>query len=182
VDEDRILLVATKYAQMGSAFAALVEATRDMAAVRVVVKCHPAETPAPYVRDAAGASHVVVADASRDLAALLAVSAAVVTVNSTVAIDAMVVGVPSVVVALPNNLSPFVEAGVMTGAGRDVAGIRAALSAVLDGDAALATRDRIRTFTARYHISADGQAAVRAAQAITALRPTVGRETGPDLA
>lgn len=122
----------------------------------MVVECHPAETPAPNQRDAAGAPHVVVADASRDLAALLAVSSAVVTVNSTVAIDAMVVGVPSVVVALPNNLSPFVEAGVMTGAGDDAASIRSALAAVLDGDAAVAARDRIRAFTARYHISADG--------------------------
>ena len=35
--------------------------------------------------------------------------------NSTVAIDAMVLGVPALVVGLPNNLSPFVEAGAMAG-------------------------------------------------------------------
>ena len=49
------------------------------------------------------------------LAPLLAASRAVVTVNSTVALDAAVLGVPALVVGLPNNLSPFVEAGVMAG-------------------------------------------------------------------
>ena len=45
--------------------------------------------------------------------------------NSTVAIDALVLGVPALVVGLPNNLSPFVEAGAMLGADgarRDPAG------------------------------------------------------------
>ncbi len=163
---DRIVLVAAKYAQMGATFAALVEATRDMSAVRVVVKCHPAETQAPYERDAAGASHVAVAGASHDLAALLAVSSVVVTVNSTVAIDALVIGVPALVVALPNNLSPFVEAGVMVGAGRDPAEIRRALVDVLDGDAAVAARERIRAFADRYAFRADGHAAPRAARVI----------------
>ena len=37
------------------------------------------------------------------------------TVNSTVALDAAVLGVPSLVIGLPNNLSPFVEAGIMAG-------------------------------------------------------------------
>ena len=45
-------------------------------------------------------------------------SRAVVTVNSTVALDAAVLGVPALVIGLPNNLSPFVEAGIMAGAGR----------------------------------------------------------------
>ena len=40
----------------------------------------------------------------------------VVTVNSTVALDAAVLGVPALVIGLPNNLSPFVEAGAMAGA------------------------------------------------------------------
>ena len=36
--------------------------------------------------------------------------------NSTVAIDGLVLGVPALVIGLPNNLSPFVDAGVMLGA------------------------------------------------------------------
>ena len=35
----------------------------------------------------------------------------VVTVNSTVAIDSLALGIPALTVGLPNNLSPFVEAG-----------------------------------------------------------------------
>ena len=45
-----------------------------------------------------------------------AVASALVTANSTAAIEAMPLGVPALVVGLPNNLSPFVEAGVMAGA------------------------------------------------------------------
>jgi hypothetical protein len=59
----------------------------------------------------------------------------------------------------------------MTGAGRDAADIRRALADVLDGDAATAARDRIRTFTTRYHIGADGQSAARAARVIAQRTP-----------
>lgn len=171
---DRIVLVASKYVQMGAAFRALVAAAALLSDVRVVVKCHPAETPAPYERDAAGAAHVMVAGPSTDLATLLAVSSAVVTVNSTVAIDGMVLGVPAVVVALPNNLTPLVDAGVMVGAGDDVESIRAALGSVLDGDAAAATHARLRDFAARYRLGADGHAAERAARAIAQGRAATG--------
>ena len=39
-----------------------------------------------------------------------------ITVNSTVAIDALALGLPALVIGLPNNLTPFVEAGTMIGA------------------------------------------------------------------
>jgi hypothetical protein len=39
-------------------------------------------------------------------------------VNSTVALDAMALGVPALTIGLPNNLSPFVAAGVIAGAAR----------------------------------------------------------------
>ena len=50
------------------------------------------------------------------LAPLLAASRGVVTVNSTVALDAGVAGIPALVIGLPNNLSPFVDAGALAGA------------------------------------------------------------------
>ena len=53
---------------------------------------------------------------SAPLAPLLAACRAVVTVNSTVALDAAVLGIPALVIGLPNNLSPFVEAGALAGA------------------------------------------------------------------
>ncbi len=68
--------------------------------------------------------------ASAPLAPLLRASRAVVTVNSTVALDAAVLGVPALVIGLPNNLSPFVDAGIMAGAASDAA-IRPALERIL---------------------------------------------------
>jgi hypothetical protein len=50
------------------------------------------------------------------LAPLLAACRAVVTVNSTVVLDASAAGIPGLVVGLPNNLTPFVEAGALAGA------------------------------------------------------------------
>ncbi len=55
--------------------------------------------------------------ASAALAPLLKASRAIVTVNSTVALDAAVLDVPALVIGLPNNLTPFVDAGVMAGVG-----------------------------------------------------------------
>ena len=46
-----------------------------------------------------------------DLGALTTFADAIVTVNSTAAIEAMLLDVPALVVALPNNLTPFVDAG-----------------------------------------------------------------------
>jgi glycosyltransferase involved in cell wall biosynthesis len=44
-----------------------------------------------------------------------------VTVNSTVALDALAIGVPALVIGLPNNLSPFVSGGAMLGADDEAA-------------------------------------------------------------
>ena len=50
-----------------------------------------------------------------DLPTLLAACDLVVTVNSTVAIDAMALGIPALSVGMPNNLTPFVVAGGIAG-------------------------------------------------------------------
>lgn len=175
--DQHVVLVASKYAQIARAFPALVRAAAAMPDVRMVVKTHPAETPEPYQRDAAGAAQVTVAPASADLAALVAVSRLVVTVNSTVAIDAMVLDVPSLVVDLPNNLSPFVAAGVMTGAGT-VADLAPILrQALTDEEARAAWTVRRDAFLERYAISSDGRSARRAAEAILKMR-RAGLEPG----
>ena len=165
----QLVLVASKHSQIARAFPVLVHATGSMPDVRLVVKTHPAETAEPYVRDAAGANHVTVAPASADLASLVAVSRLVVTVNSTVAIDAMVLGVPGLVVDLPNNLSPFVEAGVMSGAGPrdDLAPLlRRALA---DESSRREWNLRRAAFLERYAISSDGGSARRAADEVRRL-------------
>lgn len=163
---DAIVVVASKFTQIGRVFADLVEAARGLDNVRLVVKCHPAEAPAPYERAAAGAAHVTIAPPQTDLGSLIAAARLLVTVNSTAAIEAMVLGVPSLVVALPNNLSPFVDAGVMAGA--DARGqIREGLRTLLyDEERRRSLARRCTAFLATNRIQSDGRAAERAAEAI----------------
>lgn len=175
-----VVVVATKYSQMRPAFHALVEAVARMPDVQLVVKCHPAETPGPYQRAAGSVPNIVVAPADADLAALVAIARLVVTVNSTAAIEAMPLEVPALIVALPNNLSPFVEAGAVEGA-RTLEEIGPALTALLYDEERRSRLARGRqAFMEQYAIGSDGRAASRAAEAILsagreARRPSQGR-------
>ena len=91
------------------------------------------------------------------------------TVNSTVALDAAVLGVPVLVIGLPNNLSPFVEAGVMAGAA-SVAEIAPAIRRILyDQEFRLQTERARSEYLPRVGIASDGQAAARSADAVLAL-------------
>jgi hypothetical protein len=168
-DETPIVVVAAKYTQIAPVFRALVDLVRTLPDVLLIVKPHPAEGPAPYQREAAGVANVRMAAPGTDLAALTAVASALVTVNSTAAIEAMPLEVPALVVALPNNLSPFVEAGVMAGAsGPDEIG--PALRGLLyDPEMRGRLAAARHAFSARYGIMADGGAAARAADLIVGL-------------
>jgi Capsule polysaccharide biosynthesis protein len=176
-DTRALVLLAAKEREARPFLPALIEAVREMPDVQLVIKPHPAETPAVYATAIAGALNVRVAGSGASLAELLAAAGAIVTVNSTVAIDALAFGVPSVVLGLPNNLTPFVEAGLMEGAG-PAAEIRAALAKVLY-DKEL--RSKIET-AAEPQARGRGQAASRSAEAILALvRPTrTGQLYGDD--
>ena len=167
-----IALVAAKHAQLGSAYPALVEAARAMPEMRLVVKPHPAEGAGPYRAAAGGVANVVIAPPDIGLGPLTAVASVLVTANSTAALEAMPLGVPALVVALPNNLSPFVEAGAMAGAATP-AEIEPALRALLyDRKMRLALEAAQGAFMRRYRIEADGGAARRAADATLALART----------
>jgi hypothetical protein len=176
-DGDRAALVVSKRAQLGRWLPLLAAAIGDLDAstgrrgrTRLVVKPHPAETPAVY-EDAAGAgsSAVQLAPAALDLAMLLAACNLVVTVNSTVAIDAMALGVPALSVGMPNNLTPFVAAGGMAGVSH-ASELQPALARLLWDDAARA--DQVARGLACAEsggMRADGEAARRAADALVAL-------------
>jgi UDP-N-acetylglucosamine 2-epimerase len=147
-----------------------------MPEVHMAIKCHPAESAAPYERDTADLANVTIVPAGADLASLVAAARLVVTVNSTVAVDAMVLGIPALVVGLPSNLSPFVEAGAMAGADT-AAQIGTELTALLyDGDRRARLALASSAFMTRHAIGSDGHAARRAAEAILALA------TGPQRA
>jgi hypothetical protein len=160
-----IVLFAAKEREARRALPALITAVRGMAGVHLVIKPHPAETADVYDGAVAGVRNVHVAPAGAGLPALLAAARAVITVNSTVAIDALTFGLPAVVIGLPNNLTPFVDAGLMLGGGT-VEEIRAALSKVLYNQE---FRSTIEHGAAAGPSRGDGQAAARSAEAILAL-------------
>lgn len=100
---------------------AVLEAVQTLPGTHLAIKTHPAETPDAYQAAVAGRPRATVLPASAPLAPLLAACRAVVTVNSTVALDAMALGVPALSIGLPNNLSPFIDAGAIAGAGGSAA-------------------------------------------------------------
>jgi hypothetical protein len=161
------VLLVTKYRQAADVLPALVDATRELGVV-LAIKTHPAETADVYA-EIGGAAHVNVIPSSDPLAPLLRATRAVVTVNSTVAIDAAVLDVPALVIGLPNNLSPFVDAGIMAGATGTTA-IAAELRKILYDQGFRHELARARgEFLKRFGISPDGSAAGRAATRVLQL-------------
>ena len=167
-----LVLVTTKFSEARGVLGALVEA------VGVAAGRAPGDQDASCrdsgnvcARSPPAGRDVRVLDAATPLAPLLRASAALVTVNSTVALDAAVLDVPALVIGLPNNLSPFVDAGVMAGAGgADAAAIARALRQILYDEEFRQSLSRARgAFLTRYRIDASGQAAERAADVIRRL-------------
>jgi hypothetical protein len=137
--------------------------------IQLAIKTHPAETPDVYAAAVNGRSNVAVLPPEAPLAPLLMACRAVITVNSTVALDAAVLGVPALAVGLPNNLSPFVEAGALAGAAT-AGDIPGALRRILYDDQFRQQLERgRRQFLERFTMAADGRAAERSADAVLAL-------------
>lgn len=167
--ERPLLLLATKYAEAPSAIGALIETMRTLPGVQLAVKTHPAETPAAYEAAAAGLPNVRVLPASAPLAPLLGAARAVVTVHSTVALDAIALGVPALAIGLPNNLSPFVDAGALAGA-RTAAEIGGTLRSLLyDGEFREQLCSRAAVLVDQWRMRPDGGAAERSASAVLRL-------------
>ena len=167
--ERPLLLLATKYAEAPAAVGALIEAMRTLPGVQLAIKTHPAETPAAYAAAAAGLPNVRVLPAGAPLAPLLRAARAVVTVHSTVALDAIALGVPALAIGLPSNLSPFVEAGVLAGArtGDEVA--RALRSLLYDEEFRGQLSSRAAALVDQWRMRPDGGAAERSASAVLQL-------------
>jgi len=184
---DLVLFVA-KYSQAKHTLGALVDAVSRLPNVQLAIKTHPAETPEAYAPLVQGHKNVRVLAAAVPLPALLRASRVVVTVNSTVAIDAGVLGIPALVIGLPNNLSPFVAAGTMTGAATR-SEIEPTLRRILyDAEFRLQIERSRAEYFRQFAIRSDGGAAARAADAVLSLagshqfgpashRPETGRAT-----
>ena len=165
----KLVVLATKFSQIAEWFRPRVEAIGNMPDAHLVVKCHPAETAEPYESVAASVANVRVEGPRSDLGALVACADLIVTVNSTAAIEAMAVEVPGLVLALPNNLSPFVDAGALAGVD-DPAEIATTMRRLLyDQAARRSLAEHRRAFIERYDIVSTGGAATRAADAILEL-------------
>lgn len=169
VGPDQPLAVLTaKFTEIRGSLGELIEAVAGLPEMRLIIKPHPAESPSDYDAAVVRASNASVAPGI-DLASALVAADTVVTMNSTVAIDGLVLGLPALVIGLPNNLSPFVDSGAMVGAG-GAAPIREALRSLLyDREAREAQVVRGAAFARRYGLESDGRAAGRAAAEILAL-------------
>jgi hypothetical protein len=129
-DRRPLVVFAAKEREARRSLPALIAAIESMPEVQLAIKPHPAETPDVYRAVVGTAPNVRILPAATPLPALLAATRLLVTVNSTVAVDALTLGIPSLVIGLPNNLTPFVDAGVMAGA-TSADEIRTALARVL---------------------------------------------------
>ncbi|HEY0876052.1 MAG TPA: hypothetical protein VGD94_21430 [Vicinamibacterales bacterium] len=127
---ERLVLVTTKEKEARGVLRNFVEAAAGIPGVAVAIKPHPAETSAAYDAYLDDAKRITVVPPDAPLAPLLAAADAVVTVNSTVALDAARLDVPALVIGLPNNLSPFVDLGTLAGAA-DAASLETGLRRIL---------------------------------------------------
>ncbi|MEW5984935.1 MAG: hypothetical protein AB1806_21485 [Acidobacteriota bacterium] len=169
-----LVVVAAKFTQISSVFGELVQAVLDLPDVHLVIRCHPAEGPDPYVEQVAGGARVSIAPADVSMAALMHAARLIVTVNSTAAIEGLALGIPSMVIGLPSNLSPLVEAGVMFGVPEGQA-IRPILESALSDDAIRTDMaGRAAAFVSDFQITSDGRAAARAAERVLALARSAG--------
>ena len=170
VSSDQPLLVmAAKFTEIKRVFPDLVEAIKALPGVRLEIKPHPAETPDIYGAYIAGIPNISVAPMEVDLARLLTAADALVTMNSTVAIDALTLAVPALVVGLPNNLSPFVDAGAMVGANGPDEIRRQCERLLYDAEVRRQMIAAGLAFAERFALASDGNAATRSAEAILAL-------------
>ncbi len=115
-DTDAIVLITTKEKEARSVLGSFCAAAATLQGVAIIIKPHPAETADAYADVVRAVPQVRISPPDMSLAELLAVAQVVVTVNSTVALDAAVFDIPALVLGLPNNLSPFVDAGAFAGA------------------------------------------------------------------
>jgi len=132
----------------------------------LVIKPHPGESEHAYDEAVRDTPRVHVASSATPLAGLLAASRVVATVNSTVALDAAVAGIPALVMGLPNNLSPFVDAGALAGARRPD-DIKFELERLLYDEGFRQQLERTRrVFLEESGMRSDGRAAARSAEAV----------------
>lgn len=121
---EKLIVLASRYSGIrdthkasGPAFAGLLKAVREIQGGRLIVKPHPAEPANAYDQDlaAAGLGDRARVIADRSLTDLLPAADLLVTVESLSATEALVAGVPVVVLRHPSNLRDLVTSGAAVG-------------------------------------------------------------------
>ncbi|HVJ28398.1 MAG TPA: hypothetical protein VM493_12700, partial [Vicinamibacterales bacterium] len=175
-DEEPIVLVTTKEKEARPVLGPFCAAAAGVPGVAVVIKPHPAETAEAYAHLVRSVPSVRVSPPSITLAELLGCAQVVVTVNSTVALDAAALNIPALVIGLPNNLSPFVEAGAFAGA--EPAEVPGVLGRILyDEKFRQQLAERRRAVFGNPFAHGPGGASAAAAEAVLTLVHSSGRST-----
>lgn len=124
VASDKLVVLASRYAGIrdthkasGPAFASLLDTVRRIEGGRLFVKPHPAEPADAYDHDIATAAlgDRVRVIADRSLTDILPAADLLVTVESLAATEALVAGVPVVILRHPSNLRDLVASGAALG-------------------------------------------------------------------
>ena len=115
-----MLVVASRFVAIGSEFAELVRAAEVIEDLWLLVKPHQAERPDTYERIGRreGASRLRVLPPKENLLELLFASNGLITVDPFASSEALVLGLPVLLVNLPSNLSALVDRGVAVGVRR----------------------------------------------------------------
>jgi hypothetical protein len=164
-----LAVLTAKFSETRDLLPSLIEAVGRRPDMHLAIKAHPAETGGVYNPFIHGTTNVRVVAPGADLAVLLAAADGVITRNSTVAIDALALGLPALVIGRPSNLSPFVDEGVMLGtaSGDQAGGVGEALERLLyDREVRARLKAAAVAFVARHGLQATGEAATRAANEI----------------
>lgn len=139
---DSLIVLASRYTGIrdthkasGPAFAALLDAVGRIEGARLIVKPHPAEPADAYDKDIAksGLGERVRVIADRSLTDILPAADLLVTVESLSATEALVAGVPVVVLRHPSNLRDVVASGAAVGV-PDGVDPKAAIESLLSDD------------------------------------------------
>jgi hypothetical protein len=168
--DQHVVLLAIKYrTAWDETLRALAAAVGEMPDVHLVIRPHPGDAPGCYDGLISGLANARVAPRSSSPVALITSARLVVTINSTVAIEAMPLGVPALAMRLPNYLTPFVDAGAMAGTTAPQE-IRPALARLVRDEAARADLlERSRRFIDRYRLVPDGDVGERTVREIRRL-------------
>ena len=167
-DDAPMVVVASRFVALGSAFADLVRAAEAIDNLWLVVKPHQAERPDPYqgIGVRVGASRLLVVPPEENLLELLFASDALITVDSLASSEALVLGRPVLVVNLPSNLSALVERGVAVGVRRGEPMEPQLRRLLFDRELGQELEARRKKYIEEFAFGADGSSTARIVDAI----------------